>query len=248
MHSQNEKTAQFPRGLHQPERGFRFAVDSLLLACFAPIAPKRRVLDLGSGCGVIGLALLLRDASLAVTGLERDSAMLECARENASLLGLEHHYASLPGDVRQAGSCLHPESFDLVVCNPPFRIPGQGRSSPVTTRNQALFELHGGLEDFITAAAFAVANKGHVCLVHVADRLVELLTLLRGHRLEPKRLCAVQGRAQTPSKLILVEARKNGAPGLMLDPALVLYNDDGALSSQALAFCPFLACNQRRMV
>ncbi len=249
--SADQARATFPRGLVQPEGGFRFAVDALLLASFAAPQDGARVLDLGAGCGVIGLAVLLLDGERTrVVGVDRDPAMVLAARENAVRLGLDEHYEIMELDVRSLrhDPRVQAESFDAVLTNPPYRRPGQGRRSPSPARDAARFETAGGLEDFLAAAAYALRNKGTLFCIFSAQRLRDLLEGCVATGLEPKRILPVHGRSGDEARLVLVQARKNGNPGLSLEPGLVLYRNPshgGGLSNEALAFCPWLACNMR---
>ncbi|WP_461211449.1 tRNA1(Val) (adenine(37)-N6)-methyltransferase [Desulfocurvus sp. DL9XJH121] len=247
-----EVRAYFPRGLVQPSAGFRFSLDSLLLACFARPGGASRVLDLGAGCGVVGLGLMLRPDGdgLHVTGLDADPEMTACARDNAARLGLAERYAALHGDVAVARehADLVPESFDLVVCNPPYRAPGTGRRPPDPGRDAARFEASAPIAAFVDAAALLLANRRRAAFIGLPERLPELLADMAARRLSPKRLLCVHSRADEPARLALVEAVKNGGPGLVVEPPLVLYEgrgEESRLSASALAFCPFLACNAR---
>lgn len=236
--------AVFPRGLHQPEGRFRFSLDALVLAAFArPPAATGNVLDLGAGCGVVGLGLLLRNNRLAVTALDRDPSMAAAARDNAELLGFADSLQTLELEaacLRSSGR-LAPESQDLVVMNPPFRQPGRGRTCRNQDRNQALFEEPDTLPAFLDAARFAVKNRSPVVLVFAAERLDALLAACRDHGLVPKRLVCVHSHVHRQARQVLVETVKNGGPGLAVEPPLVLYDAEGRHTGEALAFCPWLA-------
>ncbi len=242
--------SSFPRGLVQPEGGYRFSMDPLLLAAFAKAGKDAAVLDLGAGCGVAGLALLLRadDPGTRLAGYEIDPAMIEAAGENARLLECADRVRVIAGDVRRIREHpdIGPEAFDLVLCNPPYRDPGSGRVPPAKGRLRARFETGGGLADFIGAAAYALRNRGRFAMVIVAERLAAVMAACGEKRLEPKRLVFVHSRIGEPARLVLVECVKNGAPGLIVEPPLVLYRGEGrdsVLTPEALAFCPHLACN-----
>ncbi|WP_238550206.1 tRNA1(Val) (adenine(37)-N6)-methyltransferase [Desulfocurvibacter africanus] len=305
----------FPRGLAQPEKGFRFGADALLLACFLPQGPAR-LLDLGTGCGPVALGWLLRNPAGSAVGMELNPESAACARENAARLGLEARLDVRDGDVRDvrkggdklaaSGSSarLEPESFDLVACNPPYHAPGSGRIPCDAGRRAAIFHGDGStaenaviaaftlenqtasnntafpaqpgehrgsrgplppggersgegqspspaptltlppalLGDFVAAAAYALKLRGRACFVFPAERLATLLAELAACRLEPKRLRFMHPRMGEPARRVLVEARKGGGEGLIVEPPLFLYN--GAhMTTDALAFCPFLSCN-----
>ena len=242
--------AYFPRGLVQPEGGYRFAADSLLLACYPRPRDRDRFLELGAGCGAVSLGMFLhaRASGLEGLGMDRDPAMVRAARDNAERLGFSQSFGAEEADVRsvRGAELIPPESFDLVLFNPPYRRPEQGRQSPVEAENAARVEREAGLEDFVRAAAYALRNKGLVCIVFLAERLSCLLRTLSAARLEPKRIRPVFGRGDRNASQVLVEARKNGGEGLALEPPLVLYQGEkGGLSEQAQSFCPFLGCNPR---
>lgn len=238
----------FPRGLVQPRQGFRFSVDALLASCFARIKAHDRVLDLGTGCGVIGLGILLRHgpADVGVVGLDKDPDMIASARANVAALGLGEHMDMVMGDVGVASRFLRPEWADVVMCNPPYRVLGRGKTCPRDSRTHARFQVSAGLDDFLVASAHALKNRGRIYLVFLAEGLDVLLETMRTCRLMPKRVMSVHGRKGAPARLVLVEGRKNGGPGMVLANPLFLYEagDKGnRITREALEFCPFLACN-----
>lgn len=237
----------FPRGLEQPEAGFRFSMDALLLASFPDISGVRAVADLGCGCGVVGLGLQLRraDAPPAVTGIDLDPGMIACARANAARLGLADRYTAVDADVAavRGADALRPESADLVVCNPPYRDPASGRRSPDPGRDAARFEASAPIAAFVAAAAYLLQNRKRACFIGLAERVDALLADCAASRLAPKRLRFVHSRPHDPARLVLAECVKNGGPGLTVEPPLVLYGSGGRLSADALRDCPFLECN-----
>ncbi len=246
-----QNRAHFPRGLAQPEQGYRFAADSLLLACYPRPSEGDRFLELGTGCGAVSLGMLLMNqvSGLRGTGVDRDPEMVRDAEANAARLGLSERFRPEELDVRfvRESRLIRPESFDLVLVNPPYRSPEQGRQSPVEAENAARVERNAGLEDFLRAAAYALKNKGLLELVFLAERLPYLMGALAVSRLEPKRMRLVHGRRERKASQVLVEARKNGGEGLAAEPPLILYSGDkGGLSDEALRFCPFLECNRRQ--
>ncbi|MEG6504097.1 tRNA1(Val) (adenine(37)-N6)-methyltransferase [Nitratidesulfovibrio sp. 1201_IL3209] len=213
--------------------------------------------DLGAGCGVVGLALLLAHPRLTGTGIDIDEELADAARRNAARLGLTERFRVLRADLAAPGDAASPEapafdalppagSMDLVAANPPYRLPGSGRLSPSRQRTRALFETHGTLPAFAEAAARLLRAGGRSCWVYGPDRLPDLLLALRATGQEPKRLRCVHSRAHGPATLVLVEARRAGRPGLVVEPPLILCAGEGAataLTGEALAFCPLLACN-----
>ena len=215
----------------QSVKGFRRSMDAILLAQFAAPRPTDRVLDLGCGNGAIGLLLAHRHPRVRVVGLDIQPALASRALRGAQLNGLQDRVEIVEGDLRRIRSLLPPAGFDLVLCNPPYREVGRGRLNPDPERRQAKHEMSATLQEVVAAIRYAVAPKGRVCLIYHSSRMAELLTLLRAARLEPKLLRPVHSFPGADAELILVEARREGRPGLrMLAPLFVYQTQGGALS------------------
>ena len=209
--------------LPQARDGYRFSLDPLLLCAFAEIDRHARVVDLGTGSGIIPQLLARAGKGREWVGLELQAAMAERARRSVNLNGLAGRVEITVGDVRALPADWAAGRFDVVVSNPPYRPPTRGRVAPGAERGLARFELAGDLNDFLRAAAFLVKNGGKVYLVHLAERLAELLDGMRTYRLEPKRLRLVHSRAGEAAKLVLVEGRMNRRPGVVVEAPLYLY-------------------------
>lgn len=259
--------AHFPRGLVQPADSFRFAADALLLACFMETHAEARLLDLGTGCGVVALALLCRHENCTAFGIEVQPQLVAAARANAERLGLRERFTvlcrnlgdpSLFGrntDERSAPARTHaetisPETFDFVFANPPYHSPERGRVSPKASRRTALFENPDTLHAFCRAAWLALAPDGRFAILFPARRCGELLDTLRTTGLRPVRILPLQTLAHKAPGLVLVESRKSFPGDAFPPPAhlapLILHRGAGKntrLTPEALAFCPFLACN-----
>jgi tRNA1Val (adenine37-N6)-methyltransferase len=235
----------------QPENGFRFSVDALLLSCFARLKKNERVLDLGTGCGVIGLGMLLRHARqhIDILGLERDPEMARSARTNVIALGVEDRMGIVQGDVCGVSRIFSPEWADVVVCNPPYRSIGRGKICPHKSRSHARFLVSADLDDFLGAGGYVLKNRGRIYFIFLAEGLDRLLLAMQKARIVAKRIVPVHGRKGDPARLVLVEGRKNGGQGLVMESPLFLYGtgeNQNRITREALAFCPFLACNTGR--
>ena len=213
--------------IHQPETGYRHALDPLLLAHFARVKPGERVVDLGCGVGVILLRLTRRAPGASFLGIEIQPELAAMAGENAAVNGLAERVSILTADLRALPSKVTGETFDVVVTNPPYRAPHTGRVAPDAGRAMGRHELAGGLADFLRAAAQLLKDGGRFYIVYLAERLAELLAEMRCHRLEPKRLRLVHSRAGEEARLVLVEGRRNGRTGLVVEAPLMVYDGPG---------------------
>ena len=187
---------------------FPLGGDALALGAFASVRPGWRVCDLGAGSGALLLLLARRADRLALTGVEVDPLSAQTARNNLESNGLAGEVVA--GDLRTAP--LPDGGFDLVVSNPPYFPVGSGKSG-----GPARSEEFCSLAELCAAASRLVKNGGRFALCHRPERLVDVLCALRSCRLEPKRLkLAAHGPGHPPS-LLLVEAVKQGRPGLKFD-------------------------------
>ncbi|MBQ8664338.1 MAG: methyltransferase [Mailhella sp.] len=228
--------AAFPSGLEQPKGSFRFSQDALLLAGFAAehtSSDDISVAELGTGCGVVSLALLLARPSCRAVGLERESVLTEAAGHNAAMLGLTESFTSLTGDVasredlRRMREILWEEKkddagvlpmFDLVVANPPWRTEGSGRIPPSDMRRRALFGDKETFPSFFRAADALLKNGGILAAVSGADRTTEIIAALPA-RLHPEVLRFVLTKDSAPAEFVLLLARKNGRGALRVEKA-----------------------------
>ena len=215
-----------------PDAQFRVSTDSMVLADFCRIKPGSRVLDLGCGCGTLGLLLLGADGTLQLCGIELQEAAARQAQENAEENGFSDRMHIVCGDLRQAHTQIAPGNFDCVISNPPYYPPESGYLHAQDSLSAARSELCCPFDALCAAAARALRWGGRFFLVHKPERLVDLMTGLRAARLEPKRICFVRHRAERGVNLVLIEARLGGKPGLQYEPDLILYAQTGELSAE----------------
>ena len=216
---------------HYDDTCFPPGTDSFLLSSLPHLKSGMRVLDLGSGCGLLGLLLLRRHRGITVTGLELNPHAVAMGERNAAGNQLTHQLLFCQGDLRNTAT-IPPGGFDLVVCNPPYFPVGSGASAPGEARRNAREETTCSLEDVCAAAARALRWSGSFCLVHKPDRLTDLLCSLRAAGLEPKRLRMVQKTALSAPSLLLIEAKRGGKPGLKAEPPLILQQQDGTPTAE----------------
>lgn len=219
----------------QRRDGFRFSLDSLLLARFVELRGDERVVDLGAGNGVVALSLAALNDAVEVVGVELQEAMVARTLRGAALNGLEERVRVVACDVRCVERHLASGSFDAAVCNPPYRPPRSGRVSLDPERLLARHEVEGGLADFVRAGAFLLRRRGRICFVYPSERAVELFSVMRRHGLEPRRARFVHSFAGTPATLVLAEGVKGARAALTVLPPLVIYRSEDRYTDETAA-------------
>jgi len=213
--------------LEIPPLCFPLSTDSVALAGFVRPGGKGRCLDLGSGCGTLGMLLCAGDPNRSVTGIEADPVAHKAALSNIARNRLEDRLESLLADIRDVPGLLEAGSFSICVSNPPYFSGGpESRQLPTARR-----EDQCPPEALMRAAAWALKYGGDFYLVHRPERLAQLCALGSAQGLEAKDLCLVRHRPQDPVSLILLRLRKGGKPGLNWEE-WHLHEADGSPSSR----------------
>ena len=200
---------------------FPLSTDSAVLAEFVRLPKQAQVLDLGSGCGTIGLMLCAKDAGCSVTGIELDETAHRWALKNIGANGLTDRMRSMQGDLMNAADYFAEGSFDICVSNPPYFTAGARSSTTPLARHEDSCTLDG----LIRNAAKVLKYGGDFYLVHKPERLAEITVAACNHKLEPKRLCLMRHKENGPVSLILLQCRKGGKPGLLWEE-LALFDRD----------------------
>lgn len=206
---------------------FRFSVDAVLLAHFATLRRGDRVVDLGTGTGIIPLLLCTRAELHSIIGVEIQPDVAARAARSVEHNGLGQLIRVVLGDLRQIDRLLTGLRVDLVTANPPYLPVDSGASSPNDAVALARHEVSCNLEDVVRAASYLLGSGGRFALVHRPERLAEILAQLAAHRLMPKRLRLVHPRIDQEAKMVLIESVKDARPGLRALPPLVVLEGDG---------------------
>jgi tRNA1Val (adenine37-N6)-methyltransferase len=204
--------------LIQSKTGYRFSIDAILLSQFVTIKRGDRIVDLGTGCGIIPLILLLTKPVGHTFGLEIQRDLADQAARNTLLNGYQNRMGVILGDIKNPP--FAPSSADVVTCNPPYRPRNSGRINPDLQRAIARHEMLANLDDILHAASRTLRAKGRLAMIYPAVRLVEVLVRMRGFNLEPKRLRVVYPGTESEAKLALIEASLGGRKGLKVLPPL----------------------------
>lgn len=193
--------------------GFPLSTDSIALSDFAKLPRNASVLDLGSGCGTLGLLLCARDSHCRVTGVELDENAHVTALHNAQCNHIEHRLTSICADLRTIPSFIEAGSYSVCISNPPYFSSGPKSKTVPHARRDDLCNM----DDLMCAAAWALKYGGDFYLVHRPERMAELFACASNHKLEPKRLLLLRHRADSDISLILVQCRKGASPGLQIE-------------------------------
>ncbi|MGM0471057.1 MAG: tRNA1(Val) (adenine(37)-N6)-methyltransferase [Bacillota bacterium] len=218
----------------QDDSSFSFAIDAVLLANFTKVKAGERVVDLGTGSGVIPLLLAAKNEVSKLVGVELQSKLAAMARRSVEYNQLADLIEIKEMDIKSLTAKLPAESFDVVVSNPPYLPLGQGKISQEDSVAIAKHELKVTLEEIIEVSAYLVKYGGRVSYVYRSQRLVELLSLMRKYNLEPKQLRIVQPKADEDSNLVLVTGVKGANSGLEVSQPLVIYQSNGEYTKEVL--------------
>lgn len=225
----------------QHAAGYRFSIDAVLIAHFAKVRENDRILDLGTGCGIIMLILLYRWGMRMkeIIGIEVQQGLANLAARNLEVNGLRQRARVMTGDIRNILQLLPAESFDTIVCNPPFFRSGSGRENDNKEATLARHQVLATLDDFLKASAAAARNKGAVYCIYPAEQIARFSAAASRYRLEVKKLQFVYGYPleQSNARLVLIHCLKNGGPGTQVLPPFYVYREkNGAFSSEMQKF------------
>jgi tRNA1Val (adenine37-N6)-methyltransferase len=223
------------RLIQKPE-DFCYGIDAVLLATFAEVRKGGRVIDLGTGTGVIPLILSHRTEAAEIVGMEIQKGAYERGLRNIALNCLEERVRLIHGDIKRLvkEKMVDKYSFDAVLTNPPYVKSGGGLKNKESARTIARHETTAELSDFIGEAGLLLKDRGDFYMVHRPNRLVDICILCRRHKLEPKELRLISPDRDTAPNILLIHCVKHGRPELkFLDP-LYVYNQDGSYTAEII--------------
>lgn len=224
------------RIIQNPDK-FCFGMDAVLLSGFAAegvsgIKEGDKVIDLGTGTGIIPILLEAKTKAVHLTGLEIQKESADMAYRSVRLNGLEGKIDIVTGDIREADALFAAASFDIVTCNPPYMIGQHGLVNPDGPKAIARHEVLCTFDDVAKTAARLLKPGGHFYLVHRPFRLSEIMTTLSQYKLEPKRMRLVYPYVDKEPNMVLLEATRGGKPRLQVEPPLVVYKEPGVYTRE----------------
>ena len=219
------------RIIQDPSR-FCFGMDAVLLSGFARVRRGERVLDLGTGSGIIPILLEAKTEGEHFTGLEIQPEMADMAARSVALNRLREKIDIVQGDIKEASRLFGRASFDVVTSNPPYMDGGAGITNPDEPRAVARHEILCTFDDVAREASRLLRTGGRFYLVHRPRRLAELIVTLRSRGLEPKRILMVHPFADREANMVLIEAVRGGRPLMKVEAPVIVFREPGVYSDE----------------
>lgn len=210
------------RIIQDPDK-FCFGMDAVLLSGFASAPDGGRVLDLGTGTGIIPILMAAKTGAKELVGLEIQPESAEMANRSVILNDLEEKVKIVEGDIKEAGELFEAASFDVVTSNPPYMIGGHGLQNPDGPKAIARHEVLCDLEDVVKAAARCLKPGGKFYMVHRPFRLAEIMVVMNRYKLEPKRMRLVYPFIDKEPSMVLIEGTRGGKSRITVEPPLIIY-------------------------
>lgn len=220
----------------QNKDGFCFGIDAVLLSDFAKnIKQNSNVLDLGTGTGIISILLCGKTNLKKVIGVEVQKEVYDMACRSAVLNNLEDKFQVVNDNILNLESLFENNSFDVVVTNPPYKKLNTGVVNSEEKKLISRHEILANLEDFIKVSSKLLKDKGEFYMVHRPERMVDIFSLMRKYKIEPKEVRLVFSNEKTPPKMVLVKGIKNGGEYLKFRENLYVYQKDGSYTDEILS-------------
>lgn len=213
---------------------FCFGMDAVLLSGFAKAKPGEKVIDLGTGTGVIPILMEAKTEAEHFTALEIQEESVDMARRSVAYNGLQHKIDVVQGDIKNASGILKKAGFDVVTTNPPYMNDNHGLKNPDVPKAIARHEVLCSLEDVVRESALLLKPGGRLYMIHRPHRLVDIIYQLRVNKLEPKRIKMVHPYADKEANMVLIEAARGGKSMVRVEEPLIIYSEPGKYTEQVL--------------
>jgi tRNA1Val (adenine37-N6)-methyltransferase len=207
-------------------------MDAVLLSGFARVKDGARVLDLGTGTGIIPILLEAKTGALHLVGLEIQEESADMARRSVMLNGLEDKIEIVTGDIKEASGMFGLSSFDVITCNPPYMIGQHGLTNPDAPKAIARHEILCTLDDVVKNASRLLKPGGSFFMVHRPFRLAEIINVMTGYKLEPKRMQLVYPYVDKEPNMVLIEGCRGGKPRMTVEKPLIVYKEPNVYTDE----------------
>ena len=216
----------------QKREGFRFGIDAVLLANFANVKKKHKVMDLCTGTGIVPFIIKGKKEPEKIVGLEIQNKFVEMANRSIKINGFNDTMEFLHGDLKDKELLKSIGRFDVVTVNPPYKLEKSGIVNPNDKYAIARHEVMCNLDNVIEACRIVLKDNGRLYMVHRPERLADIFCIMRKYKIEPKRVQMVHPNTKKPANILLVEGQRDGGAYLKWEPPIYVYNDDGSFSKE----------------
>ena len=217
----------------QNTKGFCFGIDAVLLSDFSKnIKKNAKVLDLGTGTGIISILLCGKTKLEKIIGVEVQKEVADMAKRSSKLNNLENKFEIINENIINLDKIYERNSFDVIVTNPPYKKENTGIVNEEEKKLISRHEVLAKLEDYLKISNKLLKDKGEFYMVHRPERLVDIIAYMRQYKIEPKEIRFVCSHEKEPPKLVLIKGVKNAKPFLKFKEDLYIYNDDGSYTDE----------------
>lgn len=219
----------------QNKNEFCFGIDAVLLSDFAKnIKKNSKIIDLGTGTGILPILLSGKTENTKIVGIEIQEKMAEMAMRSIKLNNLKNRIQIINNDIKNLNKIFEKESFDAVVTNPPYKENNTGLKNEYEGKIIARHEIRCNLEDIISVSKNMLKDKGILYMVHRPERITDICELLRKYKIEPKIIRFVYPKMDKEANLVLIKAVKNARKFLKIERPLIIYNENGEYTKEIL--------------
>ena len=214
-------------GIIQNPARFCFGMDAVLLSGFAKAKAGEKVLDLGTGTGIIPILMEAKTDAADFTALEIQEESADMARRSVAYNHLEDKIKVVTGDIRDASNIFGASSFHVVTTNPPYMNDSHGLKNPTEVKAISRHEVLCTLEDVVREGAKVLKPGGRMYMVHRPHRLIEIFGTMKQYKLEPKRMQLVYPYIDKEPNMVLIEAVRGGRSRMTVEKPLIVYQSPG---------------------
>ena len=219
--------------IQDPNR-FCFGMDAVLLSAFANVRKGEKVLDIGTGTGIIPILMEARYGGESYVGIEIQEDVADMASRSVKYNNLEDRIVIDNADVKDALELYGSSHFDVITTNPPYMTVDKGLVNPSDTKALSRHEISVKLEDIMSISSKILKNKGRFYMIHRPARLVEIMNVMRKYNLEIKRIRMVHPYIDKEANMVLIEAMHDGKPFLKVENPLIVYEKSGEYTKEVM--------------
>ena len=219
-------------GIIQNPGRFCFGIDAVLLTGFVKVKSKEKVLDLGTGTGIIPILLEAKTKGEHFTGLEIQEESAEMAQRSVLYNDLSQKVDIVTGDIKEASQIFGADSFEVITTNPPYMIGQHGITNPSDAKAIARHEILCDLDDILRESAKLLKPSGRFYMVHRPFRLAEIFSKMIDYHIEPKRMRLVYPYIDKEPNMVLIEGQRGAKSRLTVEKPLIVYKEPNVYTEE----------------